>query len=260
MVRARRCEMVRENEEGRIITVASVSELNAFTSRREFLRLMGMGGALTMLPSLIVGCEDGENTGGLTGPGTGRTVTIDFSKGDIAVLQFAYVLEQLEADFYTRVVANFTGSAFTEAEQAVLTDIRNHEVIHREFLKTVLGTNASFSLSPTYGSLNFKDRSSVLAAAKGFEDLGVSAYNGAAQYLTDVGNLLVAGKIVSVEARHAAAIRDLINPLSADFAPAPFDDAFGPAKVASAAQGFIIDKLAFENAPTAFVQGPNNNG
>ena len=36
--------------------------------------------------------------------------------------------------------------------------------------------------------------------------------------LTDVNLLLVAGKIVSVEARHAAAIRDLLNPKSADFA------------------------------------------
>jgi hypothetical protein len=37
----------------------------------------------------------------------------------------------------------------------------------------------------------------------------VSAYNGAGKYLTSAANLLVAGKIVSVEARHAAAIRDI---------------------------------------------------
>lgn len=245
---------------GPTVTVGSMADLNAFTSRREFIRLMGVGGALVLLPSLFTGCEDGANTGGLTGPGTGSLVTIDFSRGDIAVLQFAYALEQLEADFYTQVVANFTGSDLTTADQTVLSDIRNHEVIHREFFKTALGTNASFSLTPTYGSLNFKDRSSVLAAAKTFEDLGVAAYNGAAQYLADVNNLLAAGKIVSVEARHASAIRDLINPLSADFAPTPFDSVDSPSKVAAAAQGFIIDKLAFANAPAAFVQGPNGNG
>ena len=36
--------------------------------------------------------------------------------------------------------------------------------------------------------------------------------------------------------------------------------AFSPAKVATAAQGFITEKLAFANAPATFVQGPNNNG
>jgi hypothetical protein len=158
------------------------------------------------------------------------------------------------------VVANFGGSAFKASEQTVLTDIRNHEVIHREFLKAALGANANFTLTTTYGSLNFKDRTAVLAAAKTFEDLGVAAYNGAAQYFTDVNNLLLAGKIVSVEARHAAAIRDLITPLSADFAPTAFDDAFSLTKVAFAAQVFVVDKLGFDNAPATFVQGPNANG
>ena len=250
----------RQDHSRRTVTVRSIADLNAFTSRREFMRLLGIGGALVMLPSLFTGCEDGANTGGLTGPGTGNTVTIDFARGDIAVLQFAYALEQLEADFYTQVVANFNGSNLTAADQTVLSDIRNHEVIHREFFKAALGPDANFTLTPTYGSLNFKDRSPVLATAKVFEDLGVAAYNGAAQYLVDVNNLLAAGKIVSVEARHASAVRDLINPLSADFAPTPFDDVYSPAKVAFAAQGFIVDKLAFANAPTAFAQGPNGNG
>lgn len=39
--------------------------------------------------------------------------------------------------------------------------------------------------------------------------------------------LVIAGKIVSVEARHAAAIRDLLNPGSADFAGNDIVDANG---------------------------------
>lgn len=251
---------IEQRDPARTATVGSIAELNAFTSRRDFMRLMGIGGALVMLPSLFSACQDGSNTGGLTGPGTGDTVTIDFAKGDVAILQFAYALEQLEADFYSQVVANFAGSAFTTGEQAMLTDIRNHEVIHREFLRAVLGANASFTLTPTYGTLNLKDRTAVLAAAKTFEDLGVAAYNGAAQYFADVNNLLIAGKIVSVEARHAAAIRDLITPLTPSFAPTAFDDAYSPTKVAFAAQAFVVDKLVFANGPTVFVQGPNGNG
>jgi Ferritin-like domain len=49
----------------------------------------------------------------------------------------------------------------------------------------------------------------LLSTSQLLEDTGVSAYNGAGKYLTTPANLLVAGKIVSVEARHAAAIRDI---------------------------------------------------
>lgn len=242
------------------VTIASIGELNAFTSRRGFLRLMGAGGALVLLPGLFAACEDSSNTAGISGPGSGDTLTIDFSAGDVAVLQFAYLLEQLEADFYSRVVANFGSSDIATAEQAVLTDIRNHEVLHREFLKSVLGANGTFTVAPIYGATNFSNRVSVLAAAKSFEDLGIAAYNGAAQFLTNVNNLLIAGKIVSVEARHAAAIGDLITPLGGDFAPTSFDDAFSPDKVAFAVQPFMQNRLEFANAPSGFVEGPNNNG
>ena len=242
------------------VDVSDIASLHAVTSRRGFLRLMGAGGTLVLLPGVFAACQDSTNTEGISGPGSGRTVTIDFAKGDVSVLQFAYLLEQLEADFYSQVVANFSGSDFTAADQLVLTDIRNHEVIHREFLKAALGSDASFTVAAIYPGLNLKDRATVLAAARTFEDLGVAAYNGAAQYLGNASNLLAVGKIVSVEARHAAAIRDLLSPLSGDFAPGAFDDAFNPAKVAGSAQGFIVNELAFENAPTAFVQGPNANG
>lgn len=245
------------------LVISDPAQLGSARTRRDFLRIMGIGGTLVLMPSILTACSDDDDVTGpgrMPAPNTGNTVTIDFSKGDIAVLQFAYALEQLEADYYTRVVAAMGGSNLTAEEKAVMGDLKNHEIIHREFLKIALGTNASFSLTPTYPGVDFSSRTSVLATARTFEDLGVAAYNGAAQYLSSTTFLLVAGKIVSVEARHAAAIADLINPKSGDFAPKSFDDAFSPGKVAGAAQGFIVDKLAFANAPSTFVQGPNNNG
>jgi hypothetical protein len=176
------------------------------------------------------------------------------------VLQFAYALEQLEADYYTRVVAAFGSSNLSSAEQALLGDVKNHEVIHREFLKAALGASNGFTITATYPGVSFNSRTSVLATAAAFEDLGVAAYNGAAQYLSNATYLTLAGKIVSVEARHASAIHDLISPKSDAFAPQAFDDAFSPPKVATMAQSYIVDKLAFANAPGTFVQGPNNNG
>jgi len=239
----------------KVVTIANIGELNAFTSRRGFLRLMGAGGALVLLPGLFTACEDKSNTGGIAGPGSGSALTIDFAKGDVAIMQFAYMLEQLEAAFYTGVVDNFSASDIPLAEQEVFVDIRNHEVLHSRFLREVLGENG-FTVAPIFGATNFTKRASILASAKDVEDLGIAAYNGAAQYLTSASNLLIAAKIVSVEGRHAAAIGDLIAPLGSNFAPTSFDNAFSLTKVAFATQPYMENRLEYESTPTAFVPGP----
>lgn len=246
------------------VIISDTGMLMTPRTRRDILRMMAVGGAAVFLPSMMAACSDDDdnNNGGggtPTGPGTGTALTIDFAKGDIAVLQFAYALEQLEADFYTRVMAA-TGSNLTAAEKAVMQDIKYHEVLHREFFKVALGTTNGFTVTTTYPNLNFSDRTQVLATAKALEDTGVKAYNGAAQYIQDVNYLLAAGKIVSVEARHASAIADLISPNTNAFAPTQFDDVTRPATIAATAQGFVVDKLGFANAPGTFIQGPNNNG
>jgi len=257
--------------EKKTMVISSTEQLLDAKTRRSFLKLMGAGGAVFFLPSVLTSCsdEDDDPMGPAFGQpsGSGPAVVIDFSRGDTAIIQYAYALEQLEADFYTRVMAAFSASNFSPAERTILTDVKFHEVIHREAFKAILGPSNDFTLNTTYGNLNFGDRTSVLATARTFEDLGVAAYNGAAQYLSAVANLELAGKIVSVEARHAAAIRDLIAPKSSSqgdagtsFAPKAFDDAFRPGKVVPLAQPFIVEVLTPRNAPATFVQGPNNNG
>ena len=132
---------------------------------------------------VALGCSDDDDAG--VGPGP-DTTGVNLGTGDTGILNYAYALEQLEAAFYTQVVASFYAGA-TANEQTILTDIRNHEVIHRDFLKAALGTSAIADLQVDFTSINFADRASVLGAAKTFEDLGVSAYNGAGQLLTDAG-------------------------------------------------------------------------
>jgi hypothetical protein len=160
---------------------------------------------------LGLGACSKHNSGSLT-PGL-----IDVGSGDTGILNFAYALEQLEAAFYIQVNATFYTNA-TSAEQAILADIMNHEITHRDFFKNALGSSAIPALTPDFSSIDFTSRTSVLGTAKALEDTGVSAYNGAGQYISSSDYLTIAGKIVSVEARHAAAIRDLLNPNSADFA------------------------------------------
>ncbi len=201
-----------------------VKEVSAGTSRRSFLKISGLTLAGTGL--LLAGCssDDDSNSNSDQLPGV-RNGKFDLGGGDLGILTYAYALEQLEADFYTKVVnGNQFGAIFNAEEQAVLTDLYRHEVIHREFFKAALtgaledDTRVLPTLEFAYASVNFNSRASVLGTAKALEDTGVSAYNGAGRYIQSPEYLLLAGKIVSVEARHASAIRSLLDPGTASFA------------------------------------------
>lgn len=221
-------------------TLISVSndQVNLDTNRRNFLKLSGVG--LAMVGLTLVGCEDDIN------PIDDNNI-FDLGKGDVGILNYAYALEQLEADFYTKVVNNFY-SGISSKEKQLFTDLYHHEVIHRDFFKAAIGA-ATTNLLPTlefqYPNVDFNNRNSVLATAKALEDTGVAAYNGAGKYISNPDYLVIAGKIVSVEARHAAAIRDLINPGSSDFSGDDVIDANGldlakePKEIVMAAGGFI---------------------
>lgn len=235
---------------------SSLGRLSRPSGRREFVKWTGAG----VLGVVAAGCDQ-EVTRSIVEvtppdtievepePPTFAAVTLDF-QNDFGVLNYAYALEQLEAAFYTMVTASAGYMAtFPDAgEQAVLEDLRDHEIAHREFFKEALGTNAIGALTPTFGGVNLDSRLSVLQAAQMFEDLGVAAYNGAAQYLSSADFLTVAGKIVSVEARHAAAIRDILAPTS--FAPNAFDPALPPAEVLAAAAPFIRNAVNLTNVPS----------
>ena len=178
---------------------------------------------------------------------------VNLGSGDIGILNYAFALEQLEAAFYTEVIKNkFYG--INDSEVALLTDIRDHEIAHREFLRAALGTSAIPSLKVNFSAVNFSSRDSVLGTAKTFEDLGVSAYNGAGKLLTNANYLLIAGKIVSVEARHAAYIRDLISYGSFSDSTVVnsmgLDGANSPSTVLQAASAFLTTKLDASHLPT----------
>lgn len=208
-------------------------------SRRRFLSYAGAASGIAVLGAA---CKKDSDA------------AVDFGSGDIGILNYAYALEQLEAAFYTQVIAT-PYSGMPAAEAALLADIRDHEIAHREFFKAALAGNAIPALEVDFSSINFSSRDSVLATAKTFEDLGVSAYNGAGRLLTNPAYLTLAGKIVSVEARHAAYIRDLIS--NGSFANSEVVDAMGldvlrtPAQVISAADPFIKTSISISNLPIA---------
>ena len=99
----------------------------------------------------------------------------------------------------------------SRSEHSLLRDIRDHEIAHRSFLAKALGRNRIPDLTPNFSAVDFGDRSSVLTTASTFEDLGVAAYNGGGAAIQNPAYLAAAGSIVSVEARHAETLRNLIG-------------------------------------------------
>lgn len=244
-----------------VVTVKE--QLTSGTSRRSFLKVSGLTMAATGL--ILTGCSSDDDSGnnGPYAPGV-RNGVFDLGSGDLGVLTYAYALEQLEADFYTRVVnLNNFGALFNAEEQQVLSDLYAHEVIHREFFKVALTgalSNPATQLLPTlefdYSTVNFGSRDSILGTAKALEDTGVAAYNGAGRLITSADYLLLAGKIVSIEARHASAIRSLINPNSDDFAGDDvvsasngLDVAKNPSQILPVAGGFITTEFTATYLP-----------
>nr|WP_295930810.1 ferritin-like domain-containing protein [uncultured Dyadobacter sp.] len=232
-----------KNTKTRLNSGKAEGDIASVVNRRLFLRSAGLA---TSLGTIVIaaGCNDDDDDPMIPGAGD----TVDLGSGDIGVLNYAYALEQLEAAFYTQVIAT-PYSGMTDAEKTILTDIRDHEIVHRDFFKTALGDKAIKGLTPNFAAIDFTKRDAVLGAAKLFEDTGVAAYNGAGKLIKDPNYLLLAGKIVSVEARHAAVIRDLINPKSADFAGDDIidvngmDKAIAPADILSAVKGYVKDTI-----------------
>ena len=208
------------------------------TNRRNFLKLGGVG--LMVAGLTLAGCRNDDYQ-------YMPEEIFDLGMGDVGILNYAYALEQLEADFYTKVVNSFY-AGISNDEKQIFTDIYNHEVVHRDFFKAAL-TAVTPKVLPKlefkYDGIDFKNRNSILATAKALEDTGVAAYNGAGKYITNLDYLVIAGKIVSVEARHASAIRDLINPGSGDFSGDDVIDANGldvakePKDIVAAAGAFF---------------------
>lgn len=216
----------------------TIDGLTRSTGRRDFLRIAALGGAGVAVPALLAACSDAYNP--IIGPNPSAGVTLDFSS-DVGVLNFAYALEQLEAAFYIKVIAS-PYSGMSSDETGLLTAIRDHEIIHRDFFAAAIGAAKIPNLSVDFSKVDFTSRTSVLTTAQVFEDLGVAAYNGAGQILSSTTYLGLAGKIVSVEARHAAAIRDVIaGSMGTAFAGDDvvdangLDRAFSPAKVLDSA-------------------------
>jgi rubrerythrin len=123
---------------------------------------------------------------------------------DQRILNFALLLEELQAAFYGEALARKTLAGDV---RAFASTVRGHEREHVAFLRKALGPEARGAPDFHFGTAT-SDQRKFIATAILLEDTAVAAYNGQAANLTKAA-LASAIEIVSVEGRHAAWIRDL---------------------------------------------------
>ena len=134
--------------------------------------------------------------------------------GDAAILQFAYLLEQLEGVFYDTGV---NAGLFADDFLAQVVAIRDHEFAHADAIATTLGQlGAEVPAVPefTYPDGVFTDVVAFLELASTLEPVGIGAYQGAAPALESKDILAAAISIHNAECQHRCAINilNLISP------------------------------------------------
>ena len=207
-----------------------MSNGNFVVPRLDAVKVHGMTrSAFILRGALATGAAYGAGT---VGPFV-RAALAQEEGTDVGSINFALTLENLEAAFYGRALAelNLGGQSRQLAQ-----DIESNEREHVETLtQTVEQLGGRPEAAPQF-EFPLDDENGFLDLAVTFEDTGVAAYNGIAPSIRNRDLLAAVGAIVQVEARHAAAIR-----LQAGQDPAPraFDQQMSRPQVERAIRPYI---------------------
>ena len=169
----------------------------------------------------------GATTLGLPSEANAQSIT------DVDILNFALNLEYLEAEFYTvattgrriqdlGIGVSGTGTlggtvggsvvAMDTRVSQVARDLANEEQMHVRFLRAALGSAAVAKPAINLAALGigFANMNEFLTLARAFEDVGVTAYGGAAPLISSKAILASAAAIALTEAQHAGQLRFLV--------------------------------------------------
>lgn len=190
-------------------------------NRRNFLKGAGLTG-LGVAGAMMMGTKLA------TAP---QNVEAATAVSDLDILNFALNLEYLEAEFYAMSTYGATLvqlGVITSADESgpttggakvpnfgaspaatMATALRVDEIAHVKLLRAALGSRAAKKPAINLNALGygFSSVASWMKLGRQFEDVGVSAYLGAAPLITSKEYLATAGAILSTEAQHSGSFR-----------------------------------------------------
>jgi rubrerythrin len=184
------------------------------SSRKRFLKMIGGAGAVSAVGVLLAACGDDDDKSSASNTTSTETKKSadDGMKEDLAVLNYALTLEFLEARFYKQVIAS--GIVKDPKVGSIAKKFGETEQEHVDALKATIkklgGTPVKAPKTKFEETLD-KGLMAVLDTAADVENLGAAAYLGAAGRITNKEVLAAALSIHSVEARHAAALNQLLG-------------------------------------------------
>ncbi|SDN59169.1 Ferritin-like domain-containing protein [Cryobacterium flavum] len=227
-------------DQGFITSAINRSAENS-SDRRNFLRAAGVAGFGVGAAMLATGSPAlaAESTGPAAAP------------SDASILNFALNLEYLEAEFYLRATTGsglpdsmttgtgtrggVTGGRMVHFKTSIIkkyaAEIAADEKAHVAFLRSALGSvavsrpkinlDASFTAAAQAAGLVkpgqkfdvYANEANFLFGAFIFEDVGVTAYKGAAPLISNKTYLEAAAGLLAVEAYHAGVIRSTLYAL-----------------------------------------------
>ena len=197
--------------------------------RRAFMKAAGFGGVLAAF------------AGAMTDDAKAQQADLD-----VAILNFALNLEYLEGEYYNRGVygqglppeltsgvgaqgggvrggskVNFQNTVVLNAMAEIANDEKNHIIFIRSALGKAAVAEPVISLDTAFtafaaaaglpGNFNpYADDYSFLLGAYTLTEVGVTAYNGAAPFITSKATLAAASSIFAAEAYHLGTIRTLL--------------------------------------------------
>ena len=198
-------------------------------TRAAFLRKAGVAGGSLLASGVLMG--------GLPALAAARPS----KRQDVAILNYALTLEYLEAAFYREAVrkGRFDGRIGAFAKL-----VAEHEAAHVKALKGVLGRAAVKSPKFDFADTT-TDEDKFKATAFVLENTGVAAYSGQAPNIKQTAVVKAAVSILTIEARHAAAIAALMGHVTGADGITPngsFDVAKSKAAILKAVggTGFIV--------------------
>lgn len=191
-------------------------------SRRKMMNALGAGG-LGALAASLAWAQPGVNEAAAQFTQVGPS--------DVDILNFALNLEYLEAEFYAVArngqrlpppltsgpgIGAVTGGTrvrfFNNFVSQTATELRADEIEHVAFIRNTINKLGGTPIGRPDINLDgagfgFANEQEFLVLSRIFEDVGVSAYGGAATLIRNPNVLSAAARILAVEAYHAGNIR-----------------------------------------------------